>query len=99
MKAVRRGCKVIGCKVNNNDLDANNFYVYALLASLAVRTFHFLDDPKNFDVDAVDSDGAKDVLEVDVKDRDMLHNVAYTMTVMSVHYNYVSIIIMKFVEN
>jgi len=41
-----------------------------------VETFHFFDDPENFDADAVDSGGAKGyVLEVDVKDPDKLHDV------------------------
>jgi len=47
-------------------LDTNNLYGYALSQPLPAGIFRFLDDPKNFDVDAVDCDGAKGyVLEVD----------------------------------
>jgi len=49
-------------------LDAKNLYGYALSQPLPVGKFCFLDDPENFDVDAVDCDGAKGyVLEVDLE--------------------------------
>jgi len=57
-------------------LDANNLYGYALLQPLPVGKFRFLDDPKNFDVDVVDCNGANGyVLEVDLEHPDHLHDV------------------------
>ena len=56
-------------------LDANNLYGYALSQPLLVGKFRFLDDPENFDVDAVDCDGAKGyVLEVDLEYPVHLHD-------------------------
>ena len=56
-------------------LDANNLYGFALSQPLPVGKFRFLDDPENFDVDAVDCDGAKGyVLEVDLEYPDHLHD-------------------------
>ena len=57
-------------------LDANNLYGSALSEPLPVGNFCFLDNPENFDVDAVDCDGAKGyVLEVDLKYPNNLHDV------------------------
>jgi len=57
-------------------LDANNLYGYALSQPLPVGKFCFLDDPENFDVDAVDCDGANGyVMEVDLECPDNLHDV------------------------
>ena len=39
-------------------LDANNLYGYSLSEPLPVGKFRFLEHPENFDVDAVDCDGA-----------------------------------------
>ena len=56
-------------------LDANNLYGYALSQPLPVGKFRFLDDPENFDVDAVDCDVAKGyVLEVDLEYPVHLHD-------------------------
>jgi len=56
-------------------LVANNLYGYALSQPLPVGKFRFLDDPENFDVDAVDCDGDKGyVLEVDLEYPDHLHD-------------------------
>ena len=57
-------------------LDSNNLYGYALSQPLPVGNFRFLDDPENYDVDAVDTDGAKGyVLEVDLKYPNNFHDV------------------------
>ena len=56
-------------------LDANNLYGYALSQPLPTGKFRFLDDPQNFDINAVDCDGAKGyVLEVDLEYPSHLHD-------------------------
>ena len=74
-------------KVNNNDLDTNNLYGYALLEPLPMGNFRFLDDPESFDVNAVDCDGAKGyILEVDLKDPDKLHDVHNDWNLWKINY-------------
>ena len=57
-------------------LDTNNLYSYSLSEPLPVCKFCFLEHPENFDVDAVDCNGANGyVLEVDLEYPDHLHDV------------------------